>query len=184
MPRICAVCAHPKRFEIDERLVTQRVNVSGIAREFGVARKSMENHRDRHRAQFIAELRELEATPAPSALDADVYRLYVIAVEQLATAEAGVWQRVYRTQADSGEATTRSLRPASLTSVARSIREARATLGQLIQLALDPETRASHATPDERALSKEIRDALREVIDRNNATSAAKTQRTSPDPDD
>lgn len=66
MPRICTVCAHPKKREIDECLVSGQSNRS-IAKRFGVDDAAVFRHRNAH---LLAAL--VQAKGAQQAASADV----------------------------------------------------------------------------------------------------------------
>jgi len=90
MSRICNVCMHPQRFEIDKRLAFQIVNVSALAREYEVGRKSIENHRNRHLESFLAAFQASADAPDNRHLNAELRRLYATALDAITRIQAGV----------------------------------------------------------------------------------------------
>jgi hypothetical protein len=57
MPRVCTVCSHPQRSEIDECLVSGQSN-RGIAKRFGVDDAAVFRHRNAHLPAQVAMARE------------------------------------------------------------------------------------------------------------------------------
>src|SRR5438132_13901144 len=116
MPRICTVCAHLKRAEIDERLALQVVNVAQVARDYGLDRKSVARHRDQHLPQFLRAFAGGAAVLDLSTIRAEAQRLYLTTLDALARAEQGVLAHVDEPD---------KARPrVSNTAIARYIREA------------------------------------------------------------
>jgi hypothetical protein len=164
--RTCAVCAHREQASINRRLLLERpLNISALAREFEVPRKSMERHRNLHLDAFIAELRDREARPAPSAMQADVSARYLAILELLATAEAGAWQHVERASAKPREGGRPRGRELSLSAVARSIQEVRAQLSDLVQVILiDTDPQVAETTLENTEVQADIRRQLELVL--------------------
>lgn len=54
MSRVCSICVHPKRLEIDKALA-QGKTMSGIGREYGVAEQSLSYHRDKHLSRQLMQ---------------------------------------------------------------------------------------------------------------------------------
>jgi hypothetical protein len=71
MPRSCTVCAHEKRYEIEERLATRQGTYRGIARTYGVSEDAVSRHvSGGHISQLIALAADAErAARADSLLD-------------------------------------------------------------------------------------------------------------------
>jgi hypothetical protein len=93
MPKPCAVCAHKRRSEIDVELVSEPVNVSAIARQYDVSRKAVTNHRDTHLPGMLRRTVEVFShavdMPTVGQIGAEYMRLYLAALDALATAQAG-----------------------------------------------------------------------------------------------
>jgi len=61
MPRVCTVCAHPKRSEIDRTLVAGEVSNRRIASQYGMSERAIRDHKANHlkvRMLKAAERRE------------------------------------------------------------------------------------------------------------------------------
>ncbi len=88
MPRPCTVCGHPKRAEIDERLLNG-TSIRDIARQYGVGLNAVDRHRS-HIGEALAEAKQRRTE-----LDMDhgddlfgtVYRLQREALELLERAK-------------------------------------------------------------------------------------------------
>ena len=129
MFRPCAVCVDRRRSEIDWRLAHRVINVTDIAREYGVSRYSLQSHRDRHLPGCLTLFQTWADTAKLTGHRRQVYELYMHALGALAKAERGALTAV---------ATDGYAAPAvSMTAVAREIRDARAGLDQLTRLAAD-----------------------------------------------
>lgn len=151
MPQPCRVCAHIARAEIDRRLAVQVVNVSSVARDYGLSAKAVSRHRARHLPDFLVGLTARAQLPDIEQLGAEAQRLYLTTLDALARAEAGVL-------ADTGVG--RLKRPAvSHTAVAAYLREARQGLELLARLADNAEPR-SEVSPISEGLESRITAAL------------------------
>lgn len=156
MPKPCGVCAHMRRAEIDERLAQQVVNVSAVAREFGLGRRSVERHRERHLPEFLRAFAGRAQPLDYTALQAEAERLYLVTLDALAQAQAGVLVAVN----DDGT----QVRKVSNTSIARLISEARKGLDQLGKLAAVGADGESARTPTSNVeLDARIAEALLRV---------------------
>lgn len=142
MPQRCACCTHPKRAEINERLLKGGEPDSAISADYGMARESVRRHRTRHlsfSAQAATESRNV-ATIVGYASD-----LYERACKVLDRAEEVL---------ASDESSSRSVQAA-----AASLREVRSAIELLAKLIVnDP-------APDDRgtanaALDGRIGEAL------------------------
>lgn len=166
----CSVCARPERADIDVALSFQVVNLSKLARDFGVSRDALKAHRSNHLPQFLPAFQAQASALTLDTLQAEAQRLYTTTLDALARVEAGVltWQE--ETDPATGERKRTQVRRVSATSVARMIREARAGLDQLTRLAADrgdQEGRPSSAA--DIALGDEIRTQLARVVARRAA---------------
>lgn len=143
MPRPCSVCTHFQRAEIDQHLARQVVNVAQVARVYGLGKDAVARHRRDHLPAFLPSLTARQEAAPRDALLAEAKRLYDISLDALAAAEAGVLVEVGR----DGEET----RKVSSSAVARSLREARASLGLLVDLSIDgpPAERGDQPHPDQ-----------------------------------
>jgi hypothetical protein len=137
MPRICTVCAHLRRAEIDERLALQVVNVAQVARDYRLTRHSVARHRDQHLPQFLRAFAGEAAAVDASKIHAEAQRLYLTALDALARAEQGT-----STHIDEDGTPHRRV---SYTAIARFIREARQSLDLLAKLSA---TTAPPETPN------------------------------------
>lgn len=54
MPRVCTICTHPSRADIDRALVADD-SLRDIARQFGVSRSALERHKAAHLPQSLLE---------------------------------------------------------------------------------------------------------------------------------
>jgi hypothetical protein len=136
MPKVCQVCAHPSRAEIDRQLASQVVNVAAVARHYGLHHKSVQRHRHEHLPDFLPIFDGRASAPGGDAVNAEAQRLYALALDALATAQAGVLVQVGKPDAKTGERHFERL--VSPTSIARSIGEARKILGMISALAAAP----------------------------------------------
>jgi hypothetical protein len=159
MPQPCSVCSHVERAEIDRRLAFQVVNVASLAREYGLGKDAVHRHRSRHLPAFLPAFQASEDALTLGTLQAEARRLYVVTLDALAAAQAGVLAHV--------DADGTQHRVLSMSAIARMIREARAGLDQLARLAADG------ADPNERptgvsngALDASIQAALTQVVQR------------------
>jgi hypothetical protein len=85
MAQACTVCRHPKRPEIDRALVTGAADLK-VAKDYGLARSSVQRHKARHIAEQIAEglkARGVENATAGNALWLQVEGLLKTAMEIL-----------------------------------------------------------------------------------------------------
>lgn len=117
MPQRCACCTHPKRADINERLLKGGEPDSAISADYGMARESVRRHRTRHlsfSAQAATESRNV-ATIVGYASD-----LYERAVKVLDRAEEVL---------TSDESSSRSVQAA-----AASLREVRSAIELLAKL--------------------------------------------------
>jgi hypothetical protein len=167
MPRSCAVCTHIELAAINKRLLVGLVNVSELAREFGVPRKSMQNHRNCHVEQWYAALRERAALPGATAHQLEVNDLYNVILDGLATAEAGAWQHIERRNGKTPDGDKPAAPTLSLTSVAHSIRDVRAHVVELVELSLKhPNEEEAQARRESRELGERISEQLRRIDER------------------
>jgi hypothetical protein len=158
---------HTDLAEINTRLLVGPVNVSELAREFNVPRKSMQNHRNCHVAGWHTALRERAAWPEPTAFQLEVSDLYTVILEGLATAEAGAWQHVERTNGKPHDGSKSPARVLSLSSVAHSIRDVRAHVVELVELVLKrPNEQEAEARRADRELQEAIHEQLRRISER------------------
>jgi hypothetical protein len=156
MPKPCAVCAHIKRAEIDERLARQVVNIAALAREFDVGRRSVERHRDRHLPDFLRAFAGRAQPLDYTAIQAEAERLYLVTLDALGKAESGVLVRI---DADGTQHYKQSL-----STIARLVKEARSGLDQLAKLAaVGADGNAARTPTTNDALDARIAEALLRV---------------------
>lgn len=167
MPRPCTICSHLERANIDRRLCFQVVNVAQLAREYGVKPDAMHAHRRNHLPEFLPAFQAQAGALTLTQLQAEAQRLYLVTLDALAMAEAGVLERVKITDPDTGEETYEHRPVVSITGVARMIREARAGLGQLAALAGDRgDDEGRPSTGADAELGAAIRTQLARVVAR------------------
>jgi hypothetical protein len=177
MPRPCAVCTHIELAAINKRLLVGPVNVSELAREFGVPRKSMQNHRNGHVDGWYAALRERTGLPGATAHQLEVNDLYNAILDGLAMAEAGAWQHIERSKGKSHDGRKPPAPAVSLTSVALSIRHVRAQVVELVELSLKhPNEEEAQARRASRELQVRIDEQLRRIDERNARSAQASSE--------
>ena len=163
----CLVCAHDKRESIEGGLL-QGKPLASIAREHGISRETIRNHRDRCIPEVLARSRHAEAIRRGDRLVDQAEYLYSRAVKVLERAEAA---RETSLQLESlpvelreeVEAIAEALAASDLT-VLRAIREARPTLELLAKLAgqiREEVTLNLVQAPDYQALRRAILEAVR-----------------------
>jgi hypothetical protein len=86
MARLCTVCAHPQRWDIDVELVRHAESYRAIARQFGVSRDSLQRHERAHLAMSLQQSQELLAMLSGKNLLAKVAELDGATREMLDTA--------------------------------------------------------------------------------------------------
>jgi hypothetical protein len=168
MSRVCTVCAHLERAEMDRRLSFQVCNVAALAREFGLKDDAVHAHRRNHLPAFLPALQAQADALTLSQVQAEAQRLYMITLDALARAEAGTLRMIKRTDPDTGQEVEVATNVVSHTSVARFIREARAGLDQLTRLAADtPDEQGRPSNEHDAELGEAIRAELKRVVARN-----------------
>lgn len=154
MPSPCTVCMHPDRAEVDQRLASERVNLTQLAHTFGVGRKALERHRDRHVPSQLTQVHAQADAESALPLLAELARLYDLILNALASAEAATLSHI-----DSHRGT----RPtASHAAIAGFVNDARENVGYLTALFLDAAEARQLAVP----LEPHIRAALARVLER------------------
>jgi transposase-like protein len=95
MPRVCTVCSHEERYEIDELLASRQSTYRGIARRYSVSEDAVSRHvANRHISELIALAADAErAARADSLLD----RLEALQSRTLAILEATEETNEHRT---------------------------------------------------------------------------------------
>ena len=69
MPRVCTVCTHARRFEIEELLATRRGTYRGIARSFAVSEDAVSRHvKSGHIGPLLALAADAERAAAADGL--------------------------------------------------------------------------------------------------------------------
>jgi hypothetical protein len=154
MPSPCRVCMHPDRAEVDQRLASERVNLTQLSRALGVGRKALERHRDRHVPSQLTQVHaHADAEPAVPLL-AELARLYDLILDALASAEAATLSHID---------THRGARPtASHAAIAEFVNDAREHVGHLTALFLDAAIAQQLAVP----LEPHARAALARLVER------------------
>lgn len=158
MPAPCSVCAHMHRSEIDSALARQLCNLSELARIYGLGRDALRRHRSQHLPNFLPMLEGDADAPTMSKLHAEYQRLYAMALDDLARAQAGVLVDV---GSDGHEH-----RVISNTAIARMHDNVRKVLGDLVRLAADAAPRDE--TPSGVA-SGELLARVQRAVERLNA---------------
>lgn len=154
----CTVCAHPNRSEIDQRLAVQVVNVKQLARSYGLGRDAVARHRAKHLPAFLPALASRAGALTLDQLNAEAQRLYLVALDALAKAEAGTLAHV----GEDGTATY----AVSSTAVARLLREARASLDLLAKLAVAAPSAPVDPAPADSALETQLDTRIAQALDR------------------
>lgn len=152
MPTPCSVCRSPHRSEIDQLLMRQVVNVSALGREYDLGTDALRRHRSNHLPTFLPALDLQAEAPSKQHLHAETQRLYAIALDALADAQAGV---LVEALPDGSE-----VRRVSMSAVSRSIDTARKVLGDMGRLALDGAPSKDATPPADAQLSARITAAL------------------------
>jgi transposase-like protein len=129
MPSPCTVCLRRDRAEIDRRLARERVNLAAVARTFGVGRKALERHRERHLPSQLARVQAAVDAESASPLLAQLAPLYELTLEALAGAQSATLSQI--DPANSAQP------PASPAAIAAYIDDARRHLGSLTQMCVD-----------------------------------------------
>jgi DNA-binding transcriptional ArsR family regulator len=62
MPRVCTVCSHPQRPEIDRALVAGELSFRNIAERFGTSPTALTRHKKEHVPVSLAKAQEAAAT--------------------------------------------------------------------------------------------------------------------------
>lgn len=159
MPTPCRVCSHLARPEIDARLVQHAVNISQLSREYGVPRKSLIAHRDRHLPTFLKVYGAAVDLPTLGELHTEALRVYMATLDELGRAQAGVLIDV----GDDGK----EHRAISHTAIARLLDGARKSVDQLARLAADGATESERPTGVADAeLTARLRTQLERVVAR------------------
>jgi hypothetical protein len=154
----CTVCAHPARGIIDQRLAVQVVNVKQLAAEYGLGRDAVARHRSKHLPLFLPAFQAQADALTLGQLGAEAQRLYLLSLDALAQAEAGVLVALDDHGAE--------VRKVSSTAVARLLREARASLGMLAKLAADGQAPVEAAAKHDEALDARIAAVLERAVSR------------------
>src|SRR5438445_6536519 len=94
MPSPCTVCLRPDRAEIDRRLARQRVNLTALARTFGVGRKALERHRQRHLPSQLTRVQTAVDAETASPLLVELAPSYLQALEALAAAQSAALSHI------------------------------------------------------------------------------------------
>ena len=69
MPRICTICSHLKRTEIDQVLVTGTGSNRGIASQYGVSQAAVDRHKAGHLTKSLAAAASGRDSESDSLLD-------------------------------------------------------------------------------------------------------------------
>lgn len=170
MPTPCKVCAHPERGAIDEMLAQQEVNVSGVARRYGVPVASAANHRRQHLPDFLVAFTGEADAPSTRALHGEAQRLYLVTLDALAKAQAGVL-----TWTDKDGKQSALVSPRAITAL---LGEARKTLGMISALATADAKRGDeqHEVAVKPELERAIGEALARVMERGQQRALTTTQ--------
>lgn len=88
MPRLCTICCHPQREEIDLALARHAEGYRGIARRYGVDDNALQRHERSHLHTSFAQLQEAHAMLSATNLLARLASLDEQTLELLAEARA------------------------------------------------------------------------------------------------
>jgi predicted transcriptional regulator len=119
MPRVCTVCSHTERREIDRTLVSRSASYRDIAGHYGVSKTAVSRHTKEHLPELLAKAYEAEEAARAEELLTDVRRLHARTLRALLRAEAA----------------------ADWTTMLRAVREARENVRLLGELRGKPDTR-------------------------------------------
>lgn len=86
MPRVCTICTHAERGEIDKALVS-RQSYRAISCQYDVGRESLRRHAQDHLPETLARGREAELASEADVLLTDVRKLQARTLRALQTAE-------------------------------------------------------------------------------------------------
>jgi hypothetical protein len=87
VPRICTICSHPQRDEIDRLLVAADASNLGISSLFGVSESALRRHKSRHMPAALARAHAAEVVANADDLLAHVGELHAKARDLLGKAE-------------------------------------------------------------------------------------------------
>jgi transcriptional regulator of acetoin/glycerol metabolism len=88
VPRVCTICKHPKRDEIDKALISGE-SLRGIARRFKVDDSSLDRHKSDHLAQRLLKAEEVKEKLSAKALLEQLESLHARTLTTLDKAERG-----------------------------------------------------------------------------------------------
>lgn len=158
MPRVCTVCSHPARADIDRALARGggSVNLAALGREHHLDRNALRRHAETHLPALLVRFAEEDAAVSVAGIRSEMRGLYDRALDLLADAEAGV---VVGTDKEGNP-----IRKRSVTSVVKALREVRGVLMDLHRLAGGESERES--APSRADLTDSIEAALLRVVER------------------
>jgi hypothetical protein len=143
---------HARRAEIDRCLGDATETMSGLARRFGLGRRALQRHRDRHLPATLAAVRDYR--DVPDLFEGTVIQHYDRVLDALAAAEAAVLGHIDP---------ARTAAAVSHERIAAMINDARAELGMLCEYVLgnaiehDPELGARIGDVLERLQARDAR---------------------------
>lgn len=157
MPTPCQACAHGDRSAIDLKLTTPGANVSALAREYGISRRSLTRHQG-HVAEILRTFAEEDLEYSAGTIRAEHRKLYLRTLAALDKAEAGVLSHV------DGDGTAHY--KVSQTAIAAFIREARAGLDSMHKVG------ARETETVEVVVNRALDDRILAALERNRARQA------------
>jgi predicted transcriptional regulator len=87
MPRVCTVCRHDERREIDRQLVSRAFSYRDIARQFGVSKDAVSRHVKEHLPELLTRAHEAEQLAEADKLLTDIRKIQVQTLLMLQGAE-------------------------------------------------------------------------------------------------
>ena len=87
MPRVCTVCRHDERREIDRQLVSRAFSYRDIARQFGVSKDAVSRHVKEHLPELLTRAHEAEQLAEADKPLTDIRKIQVQTLLMLQEAE-------------------------------------------------------------------------------------------------
>ncbi len=87
MPRVCTVCRHDERREIDRQLVSRASSYRDIARQFGVSKDAVSRHTKDHLPELLARAHAADQLAEADKLMTDIRKIQVRTLLMLQEAE-------------------------------------------------------------------------------------------------
>lgn len=88
MPRLCSVCVHPLRAQIDQDLLQHSQSYGGIARKYDLQDDALRRHEREHLRQSLRAVMSAKGINSAESLAGEVDALYTVTLDLLAQARA------------------------------------------------------------------------------------------------